>query len=118
MPETVEYLQDSAIILVVSSGQTSIDDWRSSLSQVIRIHHETGAKSVLVDVRKQQTTPGTTDIFQFGKDLPADIRFAVVTSEVTKSDQSFLETVAKNRAKLIQMFNSYDEAVDWLQENT
>ncbi len=115
MPETVEFIKDKNYILVRSFGDTGIEDWKRSMKQVRKIFARTGARSVLVDVREQTTTPDTFDIFEFGENLPGDLKFAIVSSETTRRDQDFLETVGRNRAKPIRLFGDYEEATNWLK---
>ena len=118
MPETVSYLKEHDVIRVDSFGETSIEDWESSMDQGKKINQETGTFLVLVDARQQQITPGTMELFNFGANLPAGYIFVVVISDTTLDDHSFLETVGKNRVKAIQIFRDFDEALLWLDKNT
>jgi len=117
MPEIVKYLEDLGMIRVDSFGETSIDDWNNSMKQVLRINKDTGCSLVLVDARKQNVSPDTMDLYDFGSELPRAFKFAVVISDKTIDDHFFLETVGKNRGKPIQLFRNIEEAVSWLKGN-
>ena len=117
MPETVKYLKDLGIIRVDSFGETSINDWKISMEEVFKINNNKGSSLVLVDSREQNASPNTTELFDFGSKLPGEFRFAVVISDKTIDDHSFLETVGKNRGKQIQLFLKIEEAIDWLKDN-
>ena len=117
MPETVELVKSLDIIRVDSFGETSINDWKNSMEEVFKINNDTGCSLVLVDAREQIVSPNTTDLFDFGSELPRAFRFAVVISDKTIDDHSFLETVGKNRGKQIQLFLRIEDAIGWLKEN-
>jgi len=116
MPETVEFLKKEEIIKVESFGKVIIQDFNASLEKVYEIGEREKCGNVLVDASKQEATPGISDLFEFGGKLPGDFRFAVITTTNVLRDHKFLETVGKNRGKLIQLFDTYDKAINWLRK--
>lgn len=114
MPNTVEYRQALNIIRIESSGHTSIEKWNNSLDQVLKLNAKTGATRVLIDARRQISSPNTLHLFDFAASLPVALRFAVVVSATIKNDLDFVETVGRNRGKSIRLFGDYDQALDWL----
>ena len=118
MPETVAYLDNIDVIKVESFGKTTIDDWKNSLAQVIQIRKETKCSQVLVDARQQNKLLDTMELYEFGSSLPSEYQFAVITSDNTLNDPYFLETVARNRGKPVQLFRTFKEALGWLKTST
>lgn len=114
MPQTVEQQQETGIIRIVSSGHTSIEEWKNSLDRVLKINAQTEITGVLIDACLQQSSPNTLQLFDFAASLPAALRFAIVVGEPTKKDLGFLETVGVNRGKSIRIFADYNSALQWL----
>lgn len=118
MPDTVEYLEKIGIIRIDSHGDSRIDEWKRSREAVMRIHRDTGAGLVLLDVRRLQATPNTLELFDFAADLPLELKFAIVVSDRHRDDFGFVETVGRNRGKPVRVFQSYEQAVAWLSTRT
>ncbi len=116
MPEKVDYDSQAKLIRVRAWGAGTIEDWLSSKEQVVRLYVQHGARQLLVDVRDQDSAPSTLDIFEFGEDWPAGIRTAILVGDQTREDQQFLETVAFNRGKQMRVFDSEEDALNWLRE--
>ena len=73
-----------------------------------------GPLQVLIDTRRQISSPNTLHLFDFAASLPVALRFAVVVSEALKNDLDFVETVGRNRGKSIRLFADYEQALEWL----
>jgi len=116
MPEIVEYDAQAKLIRVRAWGTDTIGDWLSSKDQVVQHFHEHGAAQLLVDVRDQERAPDGLDIFDFGKNWPAEIRTAILVGEETREEQQFLETVATNRGKRMRAFDNEVDALEWLRQ--
>lgn len=95
------------------SSDSTIEDWKSALIQVVRLTEETGICRVLVDVRKQTRMASTFELFNFGSQLPRSIAFAVLF-DIHFEDHHFIESVAKNRGMIVKMFDSEQDAIEWL----
>ncbi len=116
MPDLVSLLEKHQIIEIKSYGDVTINDLKTSLSLVNEIHENTGITKVLVDARDQKSLPSTSNIFEFGVQLPYKLHFALVIDkdQKTGNDVHFLETVAFNRGFTINTFTSRITAIDWL----
>jgi len=114
MPQTVEQLEGTEIIRVVSSGHTSIEEWNNSLDRVMKINAQTGITGVLIDTGLQASSPNTLHLFDFAAGLPAGLKFAIVVGAATRNDFDFLATVGVNRGKSIHIFEDYTSALEWL----
>ncbi len=117
MPESVTYDSYNGFVLVNSFDNVSIEDFEDSLREVIEINKRTNCARVLVDVRKQKSLPETVDIYVFGEDLPDDIRFAIVKSEINSMDMKFLQSTGARRGKSIKIFDDIEVASKWLSTN-
>ena len=116
MPEEVSYEPHTRLIRVRAWGDDPIEDWISSLEQVMQLHETHGVFQLLVDVRELEIAPSIMDIFDFAEAWPDTIRAAVLFGEKTNIDVQFVETVAVNRYKQMRIFFDEDEALLWLRE--
>ena len=116
MPETITFNRELGIIEVDSYGEVTSEDSQASLALLEQLLRETGTNLVLSDTRRQEATPSTIDVFQFGSQLPRSIRLAVIVSaeQPTADDVSFVSDVAANRGVEIKIFSTREEALKWL----
>ena len=91
----------------------TIADWYKAFRLHGALVKQSGIRETLVDLRKQKASAPILDLFEFGRRLPTDVRFAVLARP--KTDDSFVETVARNRGTTARLFfGPEDEAVGWL----
>ena len=92
----------------------TVNDWREAQAAFLRLSKETGIRRALVDVRNQKAAGPEIDLFEFGRDIPSGMMFAVL-SNPHRGDHKFVETVALNRGKNVRLFfGSEKEAIEWL----
>ena len=113
--DTVTYDSERNVTLVISIGRATIDDWDKSRAQILNFYEKFGSNRVLVDVRKQEAAPGIMEVFSFGSNWPHLIKLAIVIGPETEDAHRFLETVAVNRGRPINLFKSDAEALEWLR---
>ena len=118
MPESVSINEKLRIIEVKSFGDVSSADMTRSVTEVKRLHEETGLRSVLVDTRDLTALPNVTDMFELVQSFPRGMRIAVliVPNSEALAELQFGETVAQNRGIDVRLFESDVEALDWLKE--
>lgn len=114
MPETVFYDPNTPLLRVRAWGEDPIENWYASREKVIELAEAHKTMRLLVDVRELETAPSVLDIFDFGQDWPIGIKTAILVGEKTDEDVMFVETVAVNRSKQMQIFYEESEAVRWL----
>ena len=117
MPEKVTVLEDLQIIKVDSYGDVTAADLKESLEAVVRIRKERGLTRVFVDATKVTSLPDTFSAFDFGQLMANAIqglRVAVVGSKMLAKDLGFIQTVAQNRGGMIQVFDTKEDALAWL----
>ena len=92
---------------------STIADWNECRDLLAPLIEKSGIRLVLVDIRRQQASAPTLDLFKFGAEIPKDVKFAVLARRI--SDDSFVETVARNRGAMARLFFGPEEdAVRWL----
>ena len=116
MPEEITVIKELGIIEVFSYGKVTREDSESSMASLEKIINETNFTKVLADTRKQESAPGTMDIFNFGELLPRSIKIAILATgeQSTAQDVKFAENVAYNRGVNIKTFTSKEKALEWL----
>jgi len=91
----------------------TIEDWKEAYQLHAGLVQETGIQLTLVDIRKQKSRASITELFDFGINIPKDVRFAVLTER--RADDAFVETVARNRGTKARLFfDGEEEAIGWL----
>ena len=109
----VEINSDGKFIRAQFEQDATITDWIESLELLASLVQKSGIRETLVDIRKQKASASTTELFKFGSKVPTDLRFAVLAR--CNDDDSFVETVARNRGATARLFfGPEEEAVNWL----
>lgn len=114
-PGRVELDTENRLMRVRYGPEANIADWKQSLNEVLRLSEETGINRVLVDVREQKQLANTSELFNFGSQLPRHIAFAVLC-ELHLEEHRFIENVATNRGMTVKDFDSEPSALAWLRE--
>ena len=112
-------VEDARGLLRVAFGPDStIDDWKVSLAEVLRLADQTGFQRVLVDVRAQESVASTFKQFEFAAQLPQKIAFAVLC-DLHLEAHRFIETVAVNRGAPVKLFfDDQTAALQWLASHS
>jgi hypothetical protein len=96
------------------SQHATVSDWKEAQVAFLRLSKETGIRRALVDVRKQEAAGQQLELFEFGRNIPSGMAFAVLCNP-RRDDHAFVETVALNRGKNVRLFfGAEDEAIEWL----
>jgi len=95
-------------------ADATLGDWKEAQVIFARLSGETGIKRALVDVRKQKDEAQRLELFEFARNIPSGVAFAVLSAR-GRDDHEFVETVALNRGKNVRLFfGPEEEAVQWL----
>ena len=113
MPEAVALDREKQLMRVRFDPNATVDDWKSTLVLVRQLSEETGIRRVLIDVRDQTELANTTTLYEFARQLPKSISFAVVC-DIHLENHRFIETVATNRGLRVKDFITEPDAIEWL----
>ena len=124
MPYKVSYDEQNKIVVARVFGVATPEDHGSAQEESFRLCREKNSLRVLVDLKDLDTRLSTT-LSSFGSgertaeaDIPALTRIAYITPKDPKSaeDLKFATTVAANRGRIIRLFDSAEQAQQWLLE--
>ncbi len=120
MPYSVSFNKDDGIITIRVSGKVHHDEHFAAYEEALRLCQEHMCSRMLVDLRELNTSRSSTvGCFLFGESVAKAstcLRIAHVMPADAKSkeDVEFTSTVEANRGVLTGMFETIDEAKNWL----
>jgi hypothetical protein len=122
MSYKVSYDEPNNIVLVQVSGKATHEEHLSAQKEAFRLCKANKCSVMLVDLLNLNTEKASVaGCYEFGESLAqADIspatRIAHVlpTDPKTVEDVKFTTTVASNRGRITGLFNTLDEAKQWL----
>jgi hypothetical protein len=95
-------------------ADATLADWKEAQVIFGRLSVETGINRALVDIRKQKDDGLRLELFEFGRNIPSGMAFAVLSAR-GREGHEFVETVALNRGKNVRLFfGPEEEAIEWL----
>jgi len=116
MPDQITYDEKAHLVRVRVCGTTTIEEMTSSMNEVLDLHRAHGVTRLFIDLRDMLRAANTADLFEFGREWPQSLRAAILVGENAAEDIRFLETVAVNRGRDMQVFVNEAAAMDWLEE--
>jgi hypothetical protein len=120
MARDVAFDESDGIVVVRVSGKAPLEDHFAARDEALRICQERQCSRILVDLSDLDTSGGSTaGYFDFGKSFPATappVRLAHVlpTDVASRKDVVFAVNVEANRGRLAAVFDTVEEARDWL----
>ena len=114
MAHEIHFDDDKKVIRCRHYGQGDVSDWEVARDRVVEVQQESGVSEVLVDLRELVNAPPTIEIYQFASELPTSLQIGILFPDALAEDMKFLETVAFNRGRNIQMFDTEAAALEWL----
>lgn len=127
MAWSVTFNRSNGIVDLVYTGEIFGNDLREAATKRIAIQEQTGAQSVFVDASKVTImSAGTLDIFSLpesfyeekGMSRKAKIAILLPASEKAREDFLFFETACVNRGWIVNSFDSHQNAISWLAEES
>lgn len=118
MPNDVTVNRELGIIEVKAYGTLVKEEILKAITEIHSIHKTEGIDKVLADATKVEAAPGTLDTFEIFANYPKGIKQAVLLhrSQPTGKDAEFIENVSLNRGRSTRVFDTRDEALEWLFE--
>ncbi len=126
MPYKVSYDEENRIVLVRVFGKATHEEHLSAQREAFRLCRENNCSRMLVDLLKLNTEKSSTPgCFDFGESLArGDISPATRIAHVLPKDDSksiedvrFTATVAANRGRITGLFDSIEQAKQWLLDS-
>jgi len=118
MPEKLTYSEKDQLITVLSTGVVTTDEVRHTIRELASISKEKNINKVIVDQLEATSFPINVPNFNLGSDaayLLKGMKIAIIPSEAIKYNMEFFEQVAQARGGKIQVFESKDSAINWLE---
>jgi hypothetical protein len=122
MPYKVSYDKQNNVVLVYVSGRVTHEEHLSARNDAFRLCKENKCSSMLVDLLHLNTEKSSvTGCFEFGESLargdilPATrIAHVLPTDPKSIEDVKFTTTVAANRGRITALFETLEQAMQWL----
>jgi hypothetical protein len=121
MPYELSIDDESGIVQLGFTGNSTIGEHEISRDKLARLLDENGLRRAIVDMTKEESfmKGSTLHLFDFGCSLASavfsrGVKLAVVDENGSKSDVDFVVTVASNRGFVVQLFTDTARAIEWL----
>ena len=126
MSMSLEIRAESGLLKVDAMGRFSLIEAKRTFLEVLEAVALHKTKKVLFDGRKLSGKPETIERFYYGEFAAQSVanypkpgvsratQFAYVLSEPVLDPRRFGETVAVNRGMFVKVFDSFEEALEWL----
>lgn len=114
MTQEVKLDSNKRLLYVAFDRNSTVDSWKASLGELVRLSAESGITRAILDARRQESLASTTELYRFASNLPRHMAFAFLYDR-NLAEYQFLETVAVNRGLSVKSFVSEQEASDWLR---
>lgn len=117
---------ESGLLKVNAAGEFSLEEAKRAFLEMLEAVARHQAKKVLLDGRNVKGEPEDLERFYYGEFAAAETtrlvkehrivpRFAYVINEPLRDPQRFGETVAVNRGMNIKIFETPEDAFEWLE---
>lgn len=106
------------ILMVESPAAATSQDIFDTIDILEKKAKDTGFNRVLLDLRKLTSLPHMAELFDVALNMPRNVWIAVLSNATGQLESAieFVETVSKNRGHPLHLFDSEDDAIEWLQE--
>ncbi len=113
--------QEHGLIRIKSIGDVPTSEWRKSMEKVLELKEKHRINRLLIDSKEQLSTSGYSEIFEFAKWFPKDIKLALLVEDATggrvlstEPKQRFLEAIGLQENIDVKSFVDEEEAMSWL----
>lgn len=118
MPYTFQYDQKNHFIRLVVTGLLDLDLVNEMAAAVSAEVETRGCTRILNDLRQAKPARGAIDIYEMPEmarhqGIKRDFRRALVVGE-KETDFYFIETVFVNQGHQVRMFETEEQAIQWL----
>jgi hypothetical protein len=124
MPQNTEYDPVKRMVVLTYSGRVTMPEVREATAQALALQKEQKTGRVLIDPRNMIAWPSLVEMFQLvnsysDMEVPSGTQLAVLRPLAPdRTDLSgFYETVCQNRGYNARVFETREDAEQWLQSN-
>ena len=114
MHDNISAKPEQGIIEIELYQNFTVKQWQNSVNHICQIYQEHAINKVLVSANNLARQPMTVELFEFARNLPAVIAFAIDASLCSRKNKCFIEKVAGNRGLRVRVFRSRSKALAWL----
>ena len=118
---------ESGLLSVDASGEFSLADAKRAFLELLEAIAQYQAAKILFDGRNVKGKPGDMERFYYGEFAATEThrivvehnihpRFAYVIHEPLRDPARFGETVAVNRGMILKVFETLQDATEWLNK--
>ena len=118
---------ESGLLSVDASGEFSLADAKRAFLELLEAIAQYQAAKILFDGRNVKGKPGDMERFYYGEFAAAETRrivlehkiiprFAYVIHEPLRDPARLGETVAVNRGMIVKVFDTPEDAIEWLNK--
>ena len=118
---------ESGLLLVGAIGEFSLEDAKQAFLEVLEAVAQHKAEKILLDGRNVKGKPKDMERFYYGEFAARETRrivvehkiiprFAYVIHEPLRDPARLGETVAVNRGMLLKVFDTPEDAIEWLNK--
>ena len=123
MSTNIKIIHSKDLIRATADGKIDFEMSKKLLCEIVASSALLSDYEIILDTRNAQVTMSVIDLWYLAAELSKVRRSfprrktAVLCPREDFDSASFFALCAQNRGYLIQAFNSFEEAIDWLIEN-
>ena len=122
MSYATSYIEEKNIVCITGFGRLTVEEYRKGSKEVVDLLAKHDSMRLFVDDRLLENAASVPELYGLPKffreiGLPTRVRIALLYDDTGayKEDFRFFETVCRNFSYNINMFYSYNEAMEWLK---
>ncbi len=105
-------------VLLQHEGKLALQDLEDGRTKAIQLLEANRWRKLLVDLRRATIDIRTVDLFYFTashlEKFPRNMQIAVLGNPKDHDKTSFADTVACNRGVIMQTYDNWDQATEWI----
>ena len=122
MPYETSYIEEENIVCITSIGRLTSVEYKKGSKEVIDLLSKHDSTRLFVDDRLLENAASITELYDLPRyfreiGLSLQVKVALLYNAVgtDKREIEFFETVCRNNGYIVNIFYSYNEAMEWLK---
>jgi hypothetical protein len=123
MPVTSKFNEESNVIESIYSGNTSLAEIQSALTEILELSQKHQVTRFLADCTNLEQGTSVLDSYEFAEAIERipnvhllKEAFVLPLTKEAEDGIKFFETTTRNRGLNIRVFSHREEAIKWLQD--